>query len=464
MKRRMTMLVLAAATVLLSVFSCRPESVRTTLDRPEPVVASQSATSFTVTWEPVADAFSYRYILTGPGLLEEEIATETPSVSCRYMQADAEYLLRVQAVADPAGGLSDSEWAEIAIPLQSLFHVGLEVDGRTVSVRVRPDNPELTYYAEVITDYQYREEMGGNPDQAYATILDYYAEIFGNGTFDFLKDVGDLDFTMEMPLFGEKSHVILAGIDESLEITTDVEMYAFETEPLPVSENTFVIKLLELSASTASVEVTPSNDDPYTMVLVESDDLEGYTDEEIYSLMAKEYSGWINNGHVYTGYMVMNYSTGLLPSTDYTLLVFGWNTQPNTDINRFEFATEEGGPGAGVTFEMFAEVQGPYEIFTRVTPSDNQVYYFYDLVSEADYEAYEGNMKRYIEDICAEGGIDAAYYAEMFAVAGESEMLYDYMEPETSYYLYAMAIEIVGEEVVFYEPFFYDKILTTPAE
>lgn len=462
MKNDIIRLTAVAALAVLSSCVKPQETEKTPLDKPVLTVSERTAESFTISWEAVEGAARYAYE-------NADIKDETAELSVTF-EADpqTEYTVRVRALAEEGSDWTDSEWAEIKVVPEGgqepeEFVITAEVNDLVVHVEVYPADKQQPYYAEVITEDQFKNDFNSDPQYAYEEILKYYKEIFGSGTFDFLKDIGDLKFDMDLTDYDMVHYVILAGFDEELVIETDVYMKEFKTGELPMSDNTFEVTFSNVTASTITATVVPSNNDPYTMVMIESEDLEGYSEDEVYSLMAKEYSGWISE-HIYRGEMEMNYSSGLLPDKEYTLLVFGWKTVPNTDINRFIVRTSPGAPGSDVTFELYAEIKSSTYIYSKVVPSNDQVYYFSDMMAGSDYDYYEGDVEQYIQKMCDDAFMPLYMYVEMFAVAGETEYDYDYLEPDTDYHYYAVGLTIEGEEVTFFEPQWYEQVLRTPAE
>lgn len=432
------------------------------LTTPELSQTIDSHTSFTLSWKAVENALSYVYELDGQ--LGE---TDGLTVSFDELEPASVHQVRVKAVADKNSNFQDSEWAEMTVRLQDKpvdFDVSCRVEGRIVYVNVYPSDKEMTYYSEILSDADY-QDYGGDPQKAFQEILNFHEEIFGKGTFDFLKDVGDTEYFMDMDAYELDGYVLVAGIDPDLNITTEVTIKHFKTGPLPMSENTFEVDLVEKGPAKAVFHVTPSNNDPYTMIVMEKDDLEGYTEDDLHSLFSKEYKVWIRE-HLYTGEMDMTYTNGLFPDTEYVLFVFGWDTEPNTALNRFEFRTDKPEDGGDMTFEFVAEVQGPTEIYAKVVPSSDESIYLTDVLKKSDLDKYGADhLIDYYKDICEEnGGFPLVDYVQLFGRTGTDEYLYDYMEPNTEYVLMAVPVSIEGDKVLFYTPQFHKETLITPAE
>ncbi len=459
---------LALATLLWVVFSfsaCSDEDEvveKVKLATPELTQTLNDHTSFTVSWQAVENAVAYMCDMDGQ-------TTETSDLSITFsgLEEASSHVVKVKAVADANSNYQDSEWAEMTVQLQEKgadFEITCKVSGKNVDVTVKPADKKMAYYSEILSDADYKD-YGGDPVKAFQQIINFYKEIFGEGTFDFLKDMGDVSYSMDMDAYNLDAYVFAAGIDEDLNITTEVAMQAFKTDPLPLSDNTFDIKLLEKGPAKAVFHVTPSNNDPYTMIVMEKEDLKGYTDDDLHSLFSNEYKGWIRE-HLYKGEMDMTYTDGLFPDTEYILFVFGWDTEPNTELNRFEFTTDKPSEGSDMTFEFEAEVQGPTDIYTKVVPSDPEALYFTDVIKKSDVDKYGADhLDDYYKDICENnGGFPFIDYMQLFVVVGTCEYLYDYLDPNTEYVLMAVPLTLEDDNVLFHTPQFYDGKLVTPAE
>lgn len=456
--------------VALSFTACEKEEEivkEVKLATPELTHSLIDPTSFSVSWKAVDNAVSYVYDFDGTS-----VETNDLSVTFSELEAASTHVVKVKAVAEKGTYFLDSDWAELSVTLDedpgsgetpATFEITCDIDGKNVHVKVMPGDKQMAHFSQILSEEDYKD-YDNDPKKAFQGILDSYKEFLGSGTYDILKDFGDIEFDMDMGAYNLTGYVFAAGIDEDLNITTDVAVCQFKTGPLPVSENTFQFELLEKGPARAVVEITPSNNDPYTMVLMEKDDLIGYTDEDMRSLFSKEYKGWIME-HLYVGKMDMTYTTGLFPDTEYILFVFGWDTEPTTELYKFELKTEPPVVDDNMTFEFFAEVLGPAEILARVTPSSKESLYFTDVLPKSEFDKYGAdNLIEYYKYICEiNGGYSLADYVRLFAVTGDNEYLYDYMDPNTEYVLIAVPVTLTEDKAFFHKVHVYDQTLVTPA-
>ena len=216
--------------------------------------------------------------------------------------------------------------------------------------------------------------------------------------------------------------------------------------------------------------MTPTNNDPWSMLLIESSDIESYSDEELEDEIRYSYSDYINDGHVYRGEIDMTYHDGqLTPDTEYTVLTFGWNTNLSTEIFRYTFRTEKASSSETLDFEWDIEVLGPTEIHATITPSDNEAQYIVIPMPQSDYETYGTDIYSYVEYVTM-GMITPYQYASMFATTGVTDRVFndfdDGIYPGSSYMFCAVGVDLdtSTETVTFYSPQFYQDAVTTPEQ
>lgn len=466
MKKWLTLLVFAATATTLSCTD-DPEKERSILDTPDPVITEKSSSSFTVEWKPVDHAVRYEWDME-----DRSGETDIASLSFENLTRDT-YRLKLRALPENPRTYSASEWATLEITLApdaegGRFHIETEFTGNLeLSITITPDDEHTPYYREAMDDATF-QSWGGKAEDAWQGALDYYKEIFGEGAFDFVKSQSAETYSIDCPRYEDYIHIMAAYIDEELNRLSDVEETKIYTGDVPPSDNRFEVSFEEITSSSAVAYVTPTNQDPYTMILMESAQIADMSDDELRNTIKTTYEGYINNNRIYSGSMSMTYKESTLkPGRKYTLLVFGWNTVPSTDIFRYEFQTNDAADSDGLTFDIFAEVTGPTEIHVRITPSDPNAYYFAHVFTPEEMEQYKDDPSQYILDVCKNNGnIPVDTYVEMFGIVGSIDRIWnDFdngIEPGTEYTLWAVGLNRKDGNIEFYEPQFYDKPLITP--
>ena len=418
--------ILLRAVVLVAavsiVVSCSVDSGEDIVDKvplPSPVVEVQSldAASFTIVWEEVTGAASYSYRCGWSG---ETGTVEDTLLSFGGLEAGNAYTVYVASLPSPDASLFlASPETEVIVELPGAatsgngftFELVDEPDKMVMNYTVIPDDPDMLFYRDAFTDVQW-EDFGGNPEDVWETALAGYISFFGESVLQMIGESGTVNSFFSYN-YDQSTYMLVAGIDESLNRITPVVDTMFYSGPVPPSDITFDIVVSDVGVSNAVVSVEPSNDDPWSMLMIEGD-MEDYSEQDMKDLLKYTYGEYINDGHVYSGYLEMKYGEGTLdPDTEYTVMVFGWNTALSTDIDTVRIRTDKASSSADLTFDWLIEVQGPMEIHAVVTPSDLEAQYIVIPMPDYDYEEFGTDINAYL-DYVTMGMITTYEYAYMF--------------------------------------------------
>ena len=460
------------------VVSCSVDSGEDIVDKvplPSPVVEVQSldAASFTIVWEEVTGAASYSYRCGWSG---ETGTVEDTLLSFGGLEAGNAYTVYVASLPSPDASLFlASPETEVIVELPGAatsgngftFELVDEPDKMIMNYTVIPDDPDMLFYRDAFTDVQW-EEMGGNPEDVWASALQGYIDFFGDSWMYMVAESGTVQSYFDY-YYDQHTYILVAGIDSLANRITPVVDTVFYSGPVPPSDITFDIVVSNVGVSSAVVSVDPSNDDPWSMLMIEGS-MEDYSEQDMKDLLKYTYSEYINDGHVYSGYLDMRYNEGTLdPDTDYTVMVFGWNTALSTDIDTVRVRTDKASSSADLTFDWLIEVQGPTEIHAVVTPSDLEAQYIVIPMPDYDYEEFGTDIDAYLEYVTM-GMITTYEYAYMFAATGVTDKVFDDWNdgiyPESSYMFMAVGVDMdnSSQTVEFYSPQTYGEMVTTPSE
>ncbi len=490
MKKRFYLMTLAffAIAAMSAIVSCTPHNTgedgdRVPLPSPEVSVREAGETSFSIVWSPVAGAESYNYSCDWTGYRTENTADTLLSFS--GLVPDSTYRVRVSAVpASDAVMFKESPAEEVSVYLESngsdpepdpdpegdMFTIEMYDDPSSMVViyTITPEDPQMLFYRDCFTDVQW-SEMGGNSEDVWANALQGYMDFFGSSWLNMVAETGFVESFFDY-VYDEHTYILVAGIDSLGNRITSVVDTVFYSGPVPPSDITFDVEARDVGISSAVVWVYPSNDDTYSMLLVESVSLKDYSEADIEDLISISYGDYINDGHVYSGEMNMTYREGQLePDTEYTVLVFGWNTALSTDVTTYSFRTEKASGSSDLTFEWEMEILGPTQIHVVVTPSDPASQYMVVPMPDYDYEEFGSDINAYVEYVTM-GMITPYEYARMFAHTGTTDRVFndwdDGIYPGSSYMFFAVGLDLDNESetVSFYEPQFYGEMVTTPTE
>lgn len=421
------------------------------LDTPVLSIADTTSTSFTVAWEAVENADMYTYEFR-----EEQASTESLSVTFDGLIPDSMYTVKVKAVSTSAS--VESEWAEISVTLLSqeaetpkLNLVAEMTDRFTLNVRTSPTDKELSYYFEPLPGSVY-EDAGNEPEAVLQDMLASYLQYYGDAATAFaeLAMTGDGNRNYDITEYAEAEfHVVGAGIDAALGITTDVEHVVLSVD-VPVSDNTFDVSIVEKTQSRIVVSVVPSNSDQYAIILQDKETVDAMSGVSLRRFLL----GLVTDNSLCTGEETMTYEKNIVPSHDYTVLVFGYEDgMMTTDVSREDVRTPDPEVVPDLEFTFNINPIGPQEAEVEIIPSNQSAAYFYDVVTAEDWNnTYQGSAQNVIEAYASNYGWTLLKYLERYGSAGTQNYTYDsyvLTEPGGAYVLFAIGYNIDNGTVTF---------------
>ncbi len=439
------------AAVLAAVTACKTNEDGIVLETPVLSIADTTSTSFTVAWEAVENADMYTYEFR-----EEQASTESLSVTFDGLIPDSMYTVKVKAVSTSAS--VESEWAEISVTLLSqeaetpkLNLVAEMTDRFTLNVRTSPTDKELSYYFEPLPGSVY-EDAGNEPEAVLQDMLASYQQYYGDAATAFaeLAMTGDGNRNYDITEYAEAEfHVVGAGIDAALGITTDVEHVVLSVD-VPVSDNTFDVSIVEKTQSRIVVSVVPSNSDQYAIILQDKETVDAMSGVSLRRFLL----GLVTDNSLCTGEETMTYEKNIVPSHDYTVLVFGYEDGlMTTDVSREDVRTPDPEAVPDLEFTFNINPIGPQEVDVEVVPSNQSAAYFYDVVTAgAWYNTYQGSAQNVIEAYASNYGMTVSRYLEQFGSAGTQNYTYGSFvltEPGGDYVLFAIGYNIDNGAVTF---------------
>ena len=317
------------------------------------------------------------------------------------------------------------------------FDFNVEVDGPNVSIDVAPQGYDGYYYYGVFWAKDVAgasaEELRSYCEQTWENDKAYYSSFFDTPEQGLHFIFNELAFRgaqhLDVELDANTEFILWAfGMDDEALMNTTPEFYNFTTGGVTASENTFTLSVTELYPRKATVKVETTNDDSYVATLVAGDRFEGNTDAEIMEYILENFSVQYING------TMSDTATGLVPSTEYELLVFGAQAgAPTTELSRLKFTTAEV-VYADLDFSLsidkyyngseLAALNPNYEGFegTAIVPITANVdaaavAFYFNAMNALDFPYYE--YETIIEGLVADGAVEetTSYYAFEFDTA-----------------------------------------------
>ena len=457
----MRLKLLLFAAILIAAVSCSTQDDESVVSLPAPelVVSDVTDSSFKVSWKAIEGAEAYQYEFDG----KTDVVTET-ELAFSGLEAGATYTLKVKAVSSA----TESEWAESTVTLNPKeevpleFNMEVQMDGFDLYVKTSPSDKDATYYLEPIPESMFLE-AGSDPAVLFKKMMTDYAGFFGSvsAAYNKICMTGDKSLKYDISKYAErKFYVLIAGIDENLNVTSEVEYTEVDVD-FPISDNQFKVDVVELIQNRIVVKVTPSNDDQYAIILQDTKTVDSMTQTQLRSFL----SNLVNENNIVSGEMVKVYEKNIVPSHDFSILVFGWDKSFTTEISRTDIRTPDPEEVDELTFELSVDVKGPTTAVCKIVPSNAKASYFYDVVSASDWsEKYQSDPRVYIEQMASQSNWTVLRYLSLFGSVGTQQYTYgkSYLSPGSDFVLFAIGFQDNGEEVTYLEP--QHMTFSTPAE
>ncbi len=336
---------------------------------------------------------------------------------------------------------------------------------------VTPSHKGVNYYHGVATEAEIEawKELAATDNLREAIqIGDIEANIDMFMSYDFIdsrKDYFDMcnvydtvDDGWERVNADTKYILYAAKWDEECQLLGEVSTAEYTTAPAEMSSNNFTVEIREVNQSQVTVAVKTTTYDPYVIIPMKSEDIEGMTDDEIFNYVTTAYD-YLVREYTHNGDYTRTFSR-MRPETDYTILVFG-NTAGTmtTEMVKVEVTTTASGDPKDCTF-TFNIVPGADTVWLEIDPSDKGHFYNW-LIYPADITAEEA--KSYIHDT-----ILGKYYEGDIPAFSSWELTQGYLTttaydllPETDYKIGVVIMDYDTAE--FITDMVFSEVFTTEA-
>ena len=426
------------------------------------------------------DIAMFDQIALGMGISLEDylatiLSTGVKQDSTDGLAPDTEYYLYAYHLTAEGEVVSDLEYKEFKTEalgvLEATFEVSVsDIGYNEATINVVPSSSTVTYFVNIMS--QERLADFGEGAQAYVNHLvalrDYYLGM--NATTEQmianLCFAGEKSLTIDDLTPGAKHVAYAIGVDDDFLPNTEAFVVEFDTLSAEGSDLTFEVEITGVDYDHVEGTVTPSNDDEtYICSIQTAESLEWYaSDEEFMEVLINDLEWWY--GGVETalrqGVVDLSQYGGLYPETEYVVVCFGYNGAPTTELFTFPFTTTE---ATGNPEELVVEFEIDYErlshntVYVTAKPSVG-AYYFMSYISTFELECYVDEYGSQDAALLAfaneeiDYGADffwcsrAEYLADVGATLGQYTMMFNQLNPNTEYVVYAVAVDINSGDVV----------------
>ena len=265
----------------------------------------------------------------------EADSVRTADVVVTYMDVTCEFTVTQEALP--------------AAPAPSFEITIKDVTYNSVSYEVIPSDKEMTYIPDRCSRRTYWDLFTPEetPDRFIQEQLDYlqgWSDYIGIDVSDYISqqiEQGDLTDGLFDNLEADKEYVLFVyGINTEMEVLSGLFWEYFTTEDVTPSDNelTVTVPVPDITANSARVMVTTTNDDPYVVGADLAANWAGMSNEEILEVLTGD--SYDVSRNVQSGdYDATFYN--LTSGTDYIVFVFGFDAgKATTELQTYPFTTK----------------------------------------------------------------------------------------------------------------------------
>lgn len=270
------------------------------------------------------------------------------------------------------------------------------------------------------------------------------------------------DLTLEAKGLKEKStyYYLIAGLildSEGIVITTPITKGEYVTKGAEKSSMTFDIEVWDIGQLSASVRITPSNNNEKYCALIQPWD--GVTEaQDLMHQLVEQWGGWMDIMADDKGVVEHSGSNAFqlpAPDTYYYVIAFGYNGGITTDAYMKTFKTLPGGSVEEVEFTITTNSVSPYGFKMNIKSSDPTIYYLpgackRENYNEEEFKRLERENFDYIfeETYKFNPSITIAELLDQYYYRGDVSVEVSGLDPDTEIMGYIMVIDIHTADVV----------------
>lgn len=283
------------------------------------------------------------------------------------------------------------------------------IRSRSIDAVFEPDSEDFRYYAGYMSSEEYDKYGDQIVDYALeelAFILQVNNALGNTMTWNDVTTSGS-GVLPATSLYSDTEYSFFAfGIDNGYQ-NTGLFKEDFTTAAVDMTDNcTFDVSYSDLNTFGATVSITPSSPQTrYFMTYLESASAAGLSDDQLADacMSAAEEAGisWANSNLIHTG----SYSevfTDLIPSTEYSVMVFGVNSngERTTGVSHTTFTTSDVQP-SDMTLTLSVGQTTYNSAHITVRPSSDDEEYVLTVLPIEDFEKFGGDLNAIRDEICA---------------------------------------------------------------
>ena len=230
-----------------------------------------------------------------------------------------------------------------------------------------------------------------------------------------------------------KYYIMAAKWNNNCDVIGEVGCYEHTSAHLEPSSNVLTLELKNLTQSSVDVKTTTTTNDPYVVLPLRADVVNGLSDDELFELIMSEYD-YVISSYTYQGNSTNTFGS-MRPDSNYTIVAFGYKagTLTTSKIWRETFPTLASGDPQECTFSMNI-IPSVDNAWIEIIPSDKGHAYHW-MVYPANNSAEDA--KDYIKNVIIKRGYDNDYsvFASWELTQGDETTTVSDLAPDTDYKL-----------------------------
>ena len=331
-----------------------------------------------------------------------------------------------------------------------------EITSTTVFFDVTPDDDTKPYFFWLMDVDTFTNDYNSDINLAVQSEVDRtimeFIEGWG-GTFEdailgmVSEGKASANYGNGYPIIGNRKYMIYAAylnIDYTNQVAKVVDTpdtKTFDSIKVEPSDITFEVEIFEIESRSAMVSITPSNDDSYSFTSASKAVVDEVGGAAEYIKQYTESMGMYIGTHTGAISDVVSYEE-LIPGTEYIVMTFGFESGVvTTEINETTFTTSAASNPAECRFEFDLYREYDYYLGFSVTPSHNDVDYYFDIAPAGlNAEQVQAYFEEGVSNVDWVSSLEE--YLQIFATHGPQEDN-TIMTPGVSVIAYAVAIDKV---------------------
>ena len=352
------------------------------------------------------------------------------------------------------------------------FEFSVKEEDFTLEYTVTPSHTGVDYYCGIMSEEE----------------LNYWKQLLGTNNLKEIVQTGSIDSTIELlqqwgyieertEFFSiynlsdiledgwfeckadTKYYIFAAKWNENCDIIGEVGYYEHTSAHLEPSNNVLTLELKNLTQSSVDVTVRTTTYDPYVVLPLRKDAVEGLNDDELFELITTEYD-YVISSYTYEGTSTNTFSS-MRPDSDYVIVAFGYKagTLTTSQMWREEFHTLASGDPKDCTFQMTV-IPSVDNAWIEIIPSDKGHAYHW-MIYPAGYTAEDAMS--YIQNTIIKRGYDNDYavFASWELTQGDENTTVWDLAPDTDYKLGVVIMDF--DECEFLSDVYFSDVFHTDA-